>query len=117
MTQVNILAVSVSNDTVIVEGLVNGVDTKAQTWLSHLYPPKDQDLKSAARGCQTDQDRVNHLSDVLLIAAGIVPQQELTATIQQALEVLITKQDPTPIVIDPTVAAAIDPVLVDPAKV
>lgn len=111
MSQVNIQSIQVSNDDINVTGEVNGIAISGHTWLSHLYPPKSQDPISAARGCQNDTDRINHLSDILANAAGFGSKQELTATIEQALTVLITKPDILPIIIDPTVDKVVSPKL------
>lgn len=111
MPQVNIQSINVSNDDVFIAGTVENIAVSGHTWLSHLYPPKSQDPTSFARGCQNDQDRVNHLSDILASAAGFGSKQELTTSVQQALTVLITKPDVPPIVIDPTADKAVSPKL------
>lgn len=105
MADINITKIEVSDDTVTVTGTVDGKETTANIWLSHLYPPSTQDKTSAARGCQTDDDRKNHLFDVLLASAGRNPKQELATKVSDALAVLISKPDKPPVVIDPTVAA------------
>lgn len=106
MPQVNIQGIAVADDKVVVSGTVDGVEFSGQTWLSHLYPPKTQDPASSARGCQNDQDRVNHLSDILATAAGFTAKQKLADVLEQALVVLISKPDVPPVVIDPTIAKA-----------
>lgn len=106
MPQINIQAVDVVDDKVTVLGTVDGKEFSNQTWLSHLYPPKNQDSASAARGCQNDQDRINHLSDILAAAAGFTVKQELANAVKQTLTVLISKPDVPPVIIDPTTAKA-----------
>ena len=87
MAEILIQSLQVSDDDVFIAGIVDGKDVSAHAWLSHLYPPKDQDIVSATRGCQTDQDRISYLSNQLAIAAGLTPQQELASKVTQALAV------------------------------
>lgn len=104
MANILIKSIAIQNDDTTVFGTVDAVETQGHTWLSHLYPPKSQDPKSSAQGCQNDTDRLNHLYDVLSASAGIKQQQKLPDAILQTLEVLIAKQPPPPIEIDPTIA-------------
>jgi len=100
---IEITGLQVFGDKVFVTGTVDGAEVKAETWLSHLYPPKGQDPASAARGCQDDDQRKSHLADVLLTAGGFVQTEELVDKVKQSLQALVTKPEKSPVVIDPTV--------------
>lgn len=59
-------------DRVIVDGTVDGRETRGLCWHSHLYPSPDQDPESAARGCQSDAERQTFLEKLLAeVDAGI----------------------------------------------